>query len=197
MSRIPSVAPQDASPLVRLAYRFARRRLGEVPEPFAVTAHHRKLFVASARHELAVEKATQVLPKNIVQLAVYRTAWTVGCSWCIDFGTMLIRLDGLDVERLKHIADFETSDAFSEEERDVVRFADAMTATPMTVTDEQVATLVDRYGHDGVVELTYQVALENHRSRFNHGLGITDQGFSSGDACKVPWLVDESVTTGA
>ena len=197
MSRIPSVAPQDASPLVRLAYRFARRRLGEVPEPFAVTAHHRKLFVASARHELAVEKATHVLPKNIVQLAVYRTAWTVGCSWCIDFGTMLIRLDGLDVERLKHIADFETSDAFSEEERDVVRFADAMTATPMTVTDEQVATLVERYGHDGVVELTYQVALENQRSRFNHGLGITDQGFSSGDACKVPWLVDESVTTGA
>lgn len=197
MSRIPSVAPQDASPLVRLAYRFARRRLGEVPEPFAVTAHHRKLFVASARHELAVEKATHVLPKNIVQLAVYRTAWTVGCSWCIDFGTMLIRLDGLDVERLKHIADFETSDAFSEEERDVVRFADAMTATPMTVTDGQVAALVDRYGHDGVVELTYQVALENHRSRFNHGLGITDQGFSSGDACKVPWLVDESVTSGA
>jgi len=197
MSRIPSVAPQDASPLVRLAYRFARRRLGEVPEPFAVTAHHRKLFVASARHELAVEKATHVLPKNIVQLAVYRTAWTVGCSWCIDFGTMLIRLDGLDVERLKHIADFETSDAFSEEERDVVRFADAMTATPMTVTDEQVATLVERYGHDGVVELTYQVALENQRSRFNHGLGITDQGFSSGDACKVPWLADESVTTGA
>jgi alkylhydroperoxidase family enzyme len=197
MSRIPSVAPQDASPLVRLAYRFARRRLGEVPEPFAVTAHHRKLFVASARHELAVEKATHVLPKNIVQLAVYRTAWTVGCSWCIDFGTMLIRLDGLDVERLKHIADYETSDAFSEEERDVVRFADAMTATPMTVTDEQVATLVERYGHDGVVELTYQVALENHRSRFNHGLGITDQGFSSGDACKVPWLVDESVTSGA
>ncbi len=197
MSRIPSVAPQDASPLVRLAYRFARRRLGEVPEPFAVTAHHRKLFVASARHELAVEKATHVLPKNIVQLAVYRAAWTVGCSWCIDFGTMLTRLDGLDVERLKHIADHETSDAFSEEERDVVRFADAMTATPMTVTDEQVATLVDRYGHDGVVELTYQVALENHRSRFNHGLGITDQGFSSGDACKVPWLVDESVTSGA
>ncbi len=38
MSRIPSVAPQDASPLVRIAYRYARRRLGEVPEPFAVTA---------------------------------------------------------------------------------------------------------------------------------------------------------------
>jgi alkylhydroperoxidase family enzyme len=195
MSRIPSVAPQDASPLVRIAYRFARRRLGEVPEPFAVTAHHRKLFVASARHELAVEKATHIVPKNIVQLAVYRTAWTVGCSWCVDFGTMLIRHDGLDADRLKHIADFETSDAYSDDERDVIRYADAMTSTPMTVTDEQVAILVDRYGHDGVVELTYQIALENERSRFNHALDITDQGFSSGDTCRVPWDVEELATS--
>ena len=195
MSRIPSVAPQDASLLVRIAYRFAKRRLGEVPEPFAVTAHHPKLFMAAARHELAVEKATRVVPKNIVQLAVYRTAWTVGCSWCVDFGTMLIRHDGLDADRLKHIADFETSDAYSDEERDVIRYADAMTSTPMTVTDEQVATLVDRYGHDGVVELTYQISLENERSRFNHALGITDQGFSSGDTCRVPWSVEEMATT--
>jgi len=197
MSRIPSVAPKDASPLVRIGYRFARRRLGEVPEPFAVTAHHPKLFIAGARHELAVEKATRVVPKNIIQLAVYRTAWTVGCSWCVDFGTMLIRLDGLDVDRLKHIADFETSDAYSEEERDAIRYADAMTATPSTVTDEQVATLVERYGHAGVVELTYQISLENQRARFNHSLGITAQGFGTGDTCRVPWLADEPATATA
>lgn len=192
MTRIPAVAPSDAGPLVRIAYRFARRRFGEVPEPFAVTAHHRKLFVASARHEMAVEKATRVMPKNIVELAVYRAAWTIGCSWCVDFGAMLQRLDGLDVDRLKHIADFETADAYSDEERDVIRFSDSMTATPMTVTDEQVATLVERYGNDGVVELTYQIGLENQRARFNHGLGITDQGFGSGDTCRVPWDVDQA-----
>ena len=197
MSRIPAVAPQDAGLLGRIAYRYARRRLGEVPEPFAVTAHHRKLFMASANHELAAERAVHVMPPALLQLAVYRTAWTVGCSWCVDFGTMLMRLDGLDVDQLKHIADFETSDAFTDKERDVIRYADATTGTPMTVTDEQVAALVERYGHDGVAELTYQIALENHRSRFNHALGITDQGFSSGDTCRVPWEVSEPATTRA
>jgi alkylhydroperoxidase family enzyme len=187
MSRIPAVAPEDASPLVRIAYRFARRRYGEVPEPFGVIAHHRKLFVASARHELAVEKASRTMPKPLRELAVYRTAWTVGCSWCVDFGTMLMRLDDLDVDRLKHIADFEASDVYSEEEREVIRYADAVSGTPMTVTDEQVAALVERYGHEAVVELTYQIALENQRARFNHALGITDQGFGSGDTCRVPW----------
>lgn len=197
MSRIPAVPPEAASPLVRIAYRYARRRLGEVPEPFAVTAHHRKLFMASTIHELAVERAAHAVPKPILELAEYRAAWTVGCSWCVDFGEMLQRLDGLDVDRLKHIADYETSDAYSEEEREVIRYVDAMTTTPMTVTDEQVAALVGRYGHDGVVELTYQIALENHRSRFNHALGITDQGFSSGDACRVPWEVSEPEATTA
>lgn len=197
MTRIPSVAPADAGLLTRLAYRVARRRYGEVPEPMSVAAHHRNLLMASAFHELAVEKATRVMPKSVLELAVYRTAWTVGCSWCVDFGTMLQRLEGLDVDRLKHIADFETSDAYTEEDREVIRYADAMTATPMTVTDEQVAALVERYGHDGVVELTYQIALENHRARFNHALGIAGQGFGSGDSCRVPWDVSEPVASRA
>ena len=197
MSRIPAVAPQDAGLLVRIAYRYARRRLGEVPEPLAVAAHHRKIMMATAVHELMAERAVHVMPKALVELAVYRTAWTIGCSWCVDFGTMLMRLDGLDIDQLKHIADFETSDAFTDEERDIVRYADAMSETPMTVTDEQVATLVERYGHAGVVELTDQIALENHRARFNHAFGITDQGFSSGDACRVPWEVSEPETARA
>jgi AhpD family alkylhydroperoxidase len=197
MSRIPAVAPQDAGLLVRFAYRYARRRLGEVPEPLAVSAHHPKILMTTAIHELTAEKAVHVMPNALIQLAVYRTAWTIGCSWCVDFGTMLMRMEGLDIDQLKHIADFETSEAFTEEERDVIRYADAMAGTPMTVTDEQVAALVERYGHDGVVELTYEIALENHRSRFNHALDITDQGFSSGDACRVPWEVSESATARA
>lgn len=191
MPRIPAVSPKDASPLVKIGYRMARKQVGEVPEPFAVMAHHPKLFVASARHELALQKAMQVVPEALIQLAVYRTAWTVGCSWCVDFGAMLMRLDELDVDRLKGIADFETSDKFTEQEREVIRYADAMTSTPMEVTDEQVASLRDAYGDKGVIELTYQISHENQRARFNHALDITDQGFGTGDSCRVPWATDE------
>lgn len=193
MTRIPAVKPQDASPLVRIGYTIAKRRLGEVPEPFALLAHHRKLFMASARHELAVEKATHVLPSQLIQLAVYRTAWTIGCSWCVDFGEMLQKHDGLDIDRLKEIADYETSDKFSADDRFVIAYSDAMTATPAAVTDEQVAVLQQRFGNAGVVELAYQIALENQRARMNDALGIVDQGFSSGDACRVPWA-DESAS---
>ena len=62
-----------------------------------------------------------------------------------------------------------------------------MTTEPHNVTDEQVDDLKRRFGEAGVVELTYQIGVENMRARMYAALGITEQGFSSGDACRVPW----------
>ena len=101
---------------------------------------------------------------------------------------MLQRLDGLDIERLKDIDNYATSTAFTDDERAAIRYADAMTSDPHTVTDEQVADLRARFGDAGVIELTYQIGVENMRARMNTALGITEQGFNSGDACRVPWI---------
>ena len=190
MPRIPGVPTKEAGPLVRVLYWFAKRRLGAVPEPFSVLARHRKLMLAAARHELAAEKASKVLPANVREIAVFRTAQQLGCSWCIDFGTMLQKHEGLDIERLKQIDDYATSPAYSRQERLAVAYADALTATPVTVTDEQVAELVGEFGQEGVLELTYQVGLENMRARMYSALDLRDQGFTSGDACRIPVPAD-------
>lgn len=186
MPRIPAIPAKDAGPLLKAVYWFARRRFGAVPEPLAVTAHHPKLLMASGKHELAVERASKVLPSNVRELAVYRVAQRLGCSWCVDFGAMLQRLDGLDVDRLKHIDAYAEHPAYTEPERLAIAYADAMTAEPVAVTDAQVARLTAEFGEKGVIELTYQIALENMRARMNSALGIVDQGFSTGDACRVP-----------
>ena len=195
MARIPAVSPGEAGRLIRLSYWYAKRRFGEVPEPFAVSANHNKLFMAHLIAEAAAGRASKVLPTSVRDLAVYRVAWTVGCSWCIDFGTMLARLEGLDADQLEQIGEYATSPRFSDDERAAIAYADAMTATPTEATDEQVADLERRFGRDGVVELTYQIALENLRSRMNSSLGITEQGFSSGDACRVPWDTETTTRT--
>lgn len=186
MPRIPGVATKDASLLIRVGYWVAKRRYRVVPEPFTVLARHRKLFMTAARHEMAAEKACGTLPKNVLELAVYRVAQQLGCSWCVDFGTMLAKHAGLDIDRLKHIDDYHTSPTYTRQERLAVAYADAMTATPASVTDEQVAELRQEFGDEGVLELTYQIGLENMRARMFSSLDIRDQGFSSGDACRLP-----------
>ena len=62
-----------------------------------------------------------------------------------------------------------------------------MSTTPLTVTDEMVAGLVESLGTAAVVELTQMVALENMRSRFNSAAGLQSQGYS--DVCDLPLAV--------
>src|ERR1700733_11517001 len=177
-TRIEPLPPQRANWLIRTMYRYTKRRFGEVPEPFAV-------------HETMLQSASRKLPTSVRELAVLWTARTIGCSWCVDFGSMLLRLEGLDVERIKDIENYATSPCFTDDERAAIAYADAITTDPHSVTDEQVADLRTRFGENGVIELTYQIATENMRARMNTALGITEQGFNSGDACRVPWMTGE------
>ena len=62
---------------------------------------------------------------------------------------MVIRLDGLDVERLKEIDSYATSSLYTDDERAAIAYADAITRDPHTVTDEQVADLRRRFGDAG------------------------------------------------
>jgi AhpD family alkylhydroperoxidase len=194
-ARIDPVTPKQASLLTKLFYRVAKRRFGEVPEPFAVAAHHPRLMLANVVHEGLLGSASKKLPKNVLELAVFWTARTVGCSWCVDFGSMLQRLDGLDVDRLKDIDNYATSPRFTDDERAAIRYADAMTTDPHTVTDEQVADLSTRFTDAGVIELTYQIGVENMRARMYSALGITEQGFNSGETCRVPWATEEQAAS--
>lgn len=190
MSRIPGVSTAEAGWFLKLVYRFARKSYGAVPEPATVVAHHGKLLGVYTMHEMAASKACTKLAPSVRELAVYRTAVQLGCSWCVDFGTMLQRHDGLDIDRLKQIDDYQTSELFSAEERLALAYADAMTTSPVTVTEEQVAELERTFGRAGVVELSYVIGLENMRARMNSALDITDQGFTSGEACRVPVPAD-------
>jgi AhpD family alkylhydroperoxidase len=186
MARIPLVAPRDAGLFGRLAYRYAARRFGDVPEPFAALRHHPGLFWSSAVSESLLEKAATTLPARLRDLAVYRTATQVGCSWCVDFGEMLWIRQGLDADHLRRAAADGAPDdpRFDDDERAVLAYADAMSAQPIAVTDAQVADLDARLGHAGLVELTQVIAVENQRARANAALGLRAQGFAA--ACAVP-----------
>lgn len=186
MPRIPALPASKVGVLTRILYWLSRRRFGAVLDPFAVVAHHPRLLWTVALFEQQLQWSARRLPASLRDLVVYRVATQVGCSWCVDFGTMLQRLGGLDVDRLTEIDSYPNSSRFTELERAALAYADAMTAQPPQVDDEMVARLDRELGHDGLVELTVMIAVENMRARCYHALGITDQGFTSGDVCAVP-----------
>jgi alkylhydroperoxidase family enzyme len=88
--------------------------------------------------------------------------------------------------QLLDLADFEASPAFTELEKRVLRYAVAMTQTPVEVPDELFTGLRQHFDPRQMVELTSAIAWENYRARFDHAFGIEAEGFSAGAVCALP-----------
>ena len=84
------------------------------------------------------------------------------------------------------LVDFEGSAEFTELEKLALRYAVAMTATPVVVSDDLFAALRARLDDRQLVELTAAVAWENYRARFNHAFGCEAEGYSEGAFCPLP-----------
>jgi alkylhydroperoxidase family enzyme len=93
---------------------------------------------------------------------------------------------GLSEQQLADLADFEQSPAFSELEKQVLRYAAVLTRTPADVPAELFSRLREHFNPQQMVELASAIAWENFRARFNRGFGIEAEGFSAGAACPVP-----------
>ena len=172
----------ERGPLRKVAYRMARKRLGRVPEPFAVTAHHTKLFGAMSGFEMALEHSKRV-PIRYKALAELRAAMVVGCEFCVDIGSMIALRSGLSEDELKDLIDWEASERFDQLDKLVLGYSDAISRTPVDVSDELFAQLREHFDEEQMVELTAAIAWENWRARFNWAFGLGKEGYSEGAYC--------------
>jgi alkylhydroperoxidase family enzyme len=159
------------------------KQVGAVPEPLEVVWHNPKVAEASLEFggKASEWDAADESLKSFAHMAV---AAQVGCSWCLDFGYFEAQNQNLDMAKASQVPRWRESDVFTPLERDVMEYAEAMTNTPPTVTDELSARLLDRLGPAAMIELTVFIAFSNLSTRSNTALGIESQGFSS--ACEIP-----------
>jgi alkylhydroperoxidase family enzyme len=160
--------------------RFSKRLLGRVPEPLGVFWHNRAVLKATMGMGARAQKWDQcdLSLKSFAHMAV---AAQVGCSWCLDYGYFQAFNEHLDVDKAREVPRWRDSVLFTPLERAVLGYAEAMTQTPPTVTDEMVAELLEQLGEAAVVELTTFIALANMNSRGNVALGIDSEGYA--DSC--------------
>lgn len=185
MTFLRPLGAREGGWFVRFVYWMTRRRLGRVPQPIGVMAHHRAVLAAVGGFELAFEKANRLQPQ-LRELAQVKVATLVGCRFCIDIGSSLARKRGVTREQLLSLPSYDESSAFSQLERNVLDYAVAMTAQPSQPHPDLFARLQRELGDPALVELTAAIAWENFRARFNHAVGATEEGFSDDVACLLP-----------
>jgi alkylhydroperoxidase family enzyme len=169
--------------------RMSRKMFGEVPEPVGVAWHNRKALNLSFSLGRKVQKMDQC-DENLKSFAQMAVASLVGCSFCLDFGYFHAHNEGLDVAKAREVPRWRESDVFTLLERGVMEYAEAMTQTPPTVTDELSARLLKALGPAALVELTTVIGLANLMTRSNTAFGVESQGFSA--ACDLEPLAAPS-----
>ncbi len=169
--------------------KLSRKMFGDVAEPLEVMWHNRPVLKfslglgqkASRWHECDEDL------KSYAHMAV---ASLIGCTWCLDLGYFQAHNEGLDEAKAREVPRWRESDVFTPLERDVMEYAEAMSQTPPTVTDDLSARLLEQLGAPAMVELTAWIALANQFARTNFALGIETQGFSA--ACGLAPLAQPS-----
>lgn len=187
MARIEGISEQNAGPLLRLVYRISRRQLGgeKLPEPVTVYAHDPLLMGGYGAFELAFERSRKA-PARLKALAEMKAAAVAGCEWCLDFGSWLSQESGVTETQLRELPRFRESDAFSDDEKLVLEYAEGISKTPVDVSDDLFERLRERFDEAELVELTFAAGIENLRARVNWALGIESQGYSEGAVCAIP-----------
>ena len=101
----------------------------------------------------------------------------------MDIGSAVSRTNGISKEKIEALGDYATSPLFSETEKLVLEYADAMTETPVEVSDGLFSKLRAKFTDSQLVELTATLAWENYRARFDHAFGVEAEGFTKGSYC--------------
>lgn len=172
-----------------LIKRFARRTLGQVPSSIGVYWHHPKVLMDMGSLGGKVQKWDRC-DEQLKSYAHLAVASQVGCTWCLDYNYFEAHNRDLDLTKARDIPRWRESDLFSPLEREVLAYAEAMTETQPSVTDEMVASLRGRLGDAALVELTAVIAFANFTTRPNVALGIESDGFAA--ACGLAPLAPRS-----
>lgn len=143
-----------------------------------------QLLLAQGGYETALLLMGR-LPSELKVLATAKAAMMVNCAFCLDIGAELARAEGIPEEKLRALLTYADSPALDDDEKLVVEYAEALSATPAVVSEDLRRRLEDRFTRGQLAELAAEIAWENQRARLNQALDVRPAGFSDGAFCLV------------
>ncbi len=168
---------------------ISRKVFGQVPDGAAVMWHYPAVLKDSMAFGRKVDSWNRLDP-NLASFAAMAAAGVIGCGFCLDLHYFMTHNRGLDERKAREVPRWRESTVFTPLERRVMEYAEAMSQTPPTVTDEMSAALLSDLGAPALVELTARIGMMNMTARGNVALGIRSQEFSA--SCGLPPLAARS-----
>lgn len=117
------------------------------------------------------------LDEGLKLMIKYQTAWTNGCSFCVDIGERMARDTGLTVEKLRAVPAFKDDPQFTDGEKAALVYADAV--NNRSASEAHIKQLRTWFDDRQIIGIAYIVATENYYNFMNLGLGIRSDALCS------------------
>lgn len=130
-----------------------------------------KLMFKNLKWTLKAKRESHLeVPTYLKNLIAHVASNAAGCRYCQAHTAHTAHRNGVAVEKLQHIWEFENSDLFSEKERAALRFALAAGSTPNQVTPAHHADLQQHFTEPQIVEIAATVAIFGFLNRWNDSM---------------------------
>jgi AhpD family alkylhydroperoxidase len=167
-ARLPYLDRDQVPPEIQAVYDGLRQNSGRVLNIYRLMAHHGRSLAAFLGWYPRLREGA--LDLGLRYLAYVRASQLNRCRYCVTHNTAGGLRAGLAREKLDALAAWEASPLFSDLERLVLRYSEAMTRE-VQVPPDLVEALKARLSPEALVQLTLSIAAANFTNRFNEALG--------------------------
>ena len=171
MARISLIDPENHPELAPLVDRVKGSRRGKLINVYRLLLHSPKLAETWFEHLNAVRWAT-TLSGRLREIVIIRIGYLNRAAYIIKQHIPKLAIaEGLTEAECLGLADWQTATCFSETERAVLAYTDALTKDA-TASDALAAEISRHFDERGLLELTVLISTYNMHSRVMNALAI-------------------------
>ncbi len=162
---------------VKLFFWNQKRKYGAVLEPARLWGRSPKVFATLASLYGAFDRGSSPLEPALRTLVTVRVSQINWCSFCVDINASTALKRGIDDEKLTRLAEFATSDLYTDKEKTALHYTEAMTHSDQQPSEAHFEAMRHHFDDDAIIELTGLIGFQNMSSKFNAALDVKPQGF--------------------
>ena len=186
------INPPKRLPLVlRFGTWIAERRTGRPMLAARLLAWYPKAAIGAGVMESLVAHQSGKATAKLLKLVRLQVSFMASCAFCIDMNSAGYADSGIkdsEIEVLQGRRGLNEVDSLSREERLALRYARALTATPVTMDSGLLGELLATFSEREMVVIASTIAQVNFWTRMIQGLGVPPAGFS--ETCSILRLED-------
>lgn len=174
-------SPKRIPLFLRLAIWFAEHKTGKEMLVARILSWYPKAAIGAGVLESLVAHKDKKITERMLKLIRMQVSFMASCPFCIDMNSTeykKLHITQEEIEVLQGIKNIEEIKSLTYEEKIVLKYAVALTITPISISSELLDSILNVFTEREIVIIVSTIAQVNFWTRLIQGVGVPPAGFS-------------------